>query len=221
MAFFPVGDDALKHLSGADSRLAAVIEAVGPVRREMRPNLFDGLMHCMSGQQISTKAHMTVWGRLEAMTADRGGVIPSVIAGMPPEELQTIGISFRKALAMREAAAAFADGALSEESLREADDAAFVAALIRLRGVGVWTAEMLLLFSLGRMDVFSWDDLAIRRGLRMAHRQAELPRAYFERWRRRYSPFGSVASLYLWAVAGGAVPGLRDPAVRTGAGRKR
>ena len=70
---------------------------------------------------------------------------------------------------------------------------------------------MILLFCLQRPDVFSYDDLAIRRGLRMLYRHRDIDRQRFERYRRRFSPYGSVASLYLWAVSGGAIPELRDP----------
>ena len=73
---------------------------------------------------------------------------------------------------------------------------------------------MLMLFSLQRPDILSWGDLAIQRGLRMLYRHKEMPRERFERCRRRYSPYGSVASLYLWAIAGGALPELTDPAAR-------
>ena len=87
-------------------------------------------------------------------------------------------------------------------------------ALTALPGVGVWTAEMILLFCLQRMDVFSYGDLGIRRGLRMLYRHRVIDRERFERYRRRFSPYGSVASLYLWAVSGGAIEGLTDPAAK-------
>ena len=78
--------------------------------------------------------------------------------------------------------------------------------------LGVWTAEMILLFCMQRPDGLSYDDLAIRRGLRMVYRHRSIDRALFEKYRRRYSPYGSVASIYLWAVSGGAIPELSDPA---------
>ena len=92
------------------------------------------------------------------------------------------------------------------------DDAGAIRALSELKGIGVWTAEMILLFCMQRPDVLSYDDLAIRRGLRMVYRHRSIDRALFEKSRRRYSPYGSVASLYLWAVSGGAIPELNDPA---------
>ena len=85
-----------------------------------------------------------------------------------------------------------------------------IRALSSLKGIGVWTAEMILLFCLQRPDIFSYDDLAIRRGLRMVYHHREIDRERFERYRRRFSPYGSVASLYLWAVAGGAIPEMQD-----------
>ena len=82
--------------------------------------------------------------------------------------------------------------------------------LSSLKGVGIWTAEMILLFCMQRPDVFSYDDLAIQRGLRMLYHHRSIDRKRFEMYRRRFSPYGSVASLYLWAVAGGAIPELKD-----------
>ena len=89
-----------------------------------------------------------------------------------------------------------------------------IAALTALSGIGVWTAEMILLFCLQRPDILSFGDFAIRRGLRMVYRHREITKEQFERYRHRFSPYGSVASLYLWAVSGGALPGVTDPAER-------
>ena len=101
------------------------------------------------------------------------------------------------------------------------DDAEAIAALSSLEGVGVWTAEMLLLFCLDRPDILSYGDLAIHRGMRMVYHHRKVTREMFERYRRRYSPYGSVASLYLWAAAGGEVPGLKDYAPKKKAPAKK
>ena len=85
-----------------------------------------------------------------------------------------------------------------------------IAALSSLKGIGVWTAEMILLFCLQRPNVLSYGDLAIQRGLRMVYHHRDITPQLFERYRHRFSPCGSVASLYLWAVAGGAIPELKD-----------
>ena len=96
--------------------------------------------------------------------------------------------------------------------------------LTGIRGIGTWTAEMILLFSLGRPDILSFGDLAIQRGLRMVYHHKAITPALFRKYQRRFSPYGSVASLYLWAAAAGADPELRDYApmpVKKGRSRKR
>ena len=90
------------------------------------------------------------------------------------------------------------------------NDAEVCKCLSELKGIGVWSAEMLMLFSMQRPDILSYGDLAIQRGLRMIYHHRIIDRKLFEKYRRRYSPYGSVASLYIWAVAGGAVADMKD-----------
>ena len=85
-----------------------------------------------------------------------------------------------------------------------------IKALSALKGVGVWTAEMILLFCMQRPDILSFGDLAILRGMRMVYHHRKIDKKLFEKYRRRLSPYGSVASLYFWAVAGGAIPEMKD-----------
>lgn len=118
----------------------------------------------------------------------------------------------QKAVYIKEFATKVACGDFDVDALRTQSDAEVVARLSALRGVGVWTAEMLMTFCLQRPDVVSFGDLAIQRGMRMLYHHRRIDRVRFERYRHRYSPYGTVASLYLWAVAGGAVPELKDPA---------
>ena len=207
--YFAYGTTETDYLCRKDKRLARVIERVGPIRREVRPDLFDALMHAIVGQQIATKAQQTVWNRL---VQSLGEVTPATVDRMEAEALQRLGLSFRKVGYMKGAARKALLGELDVEALRHMDDASVCAALCQLEGVGVWTAEMLMLFSLQRPDVFSFGDLAIHRGLRMVYRHKVVSRERFEVYRRRFSPCGSVASLYLWAVAGGALPEYDDPA---------
>ena len=208
--YFAYGTTETDYLCRKDKRLARVIERVGPIRREVRPDLFDALMHAIEGQQIATKAQQTVWNRL---VQSLGEVTPATVDRMEAEALQRLGLSFRKVGYMKGAARKALLGELDVEALRHMDDASVCAALCQLEGVGVWTAEMLMLFSLQRPDVFSFGDLAIHRGLRMVYRHKVVSRERFEVYRRRFSPCGSVASLYLWAVAGGALPEINDPSI--------
>ena len=207
--YFAYGTSETDYLARKDKRLASVIERIGSIRREVRPDLFDALMHAIVGQQIATKAQQTVWGRLVQAL---GQVTPATVDSMGAEDLQRLGLSFRKVGYMKGAARKALQGELDVDALRHMDDASVSATLCKLDGVGVWTAEMLMLFSLQRPDVLSFGDLAIHRGLRMVYRHKRVSRERFEVYRRRFSPYGSVASLYLWAVAGGALPELADPA---------
>ena len=216
--YFIYGQPEVDHLARRDKRLAAAMQRIGFVRREVRPDLFDALMHSIVGQQIATRAQQTIWQRMQNAL---GRITPQVIAGADAAALQSFGLSFRKVGYMKAAAQKALCGDFDVEALRHLDDAALCSELVRLDGVGVWTAEMLMLFSLQRPNILSFGDLAILRGLRMLYRHREVSRERFERYRRRYSPYGSVASLYLWAIAGGALPDLADPAARQRKGSNR
>ena len=205
--YFIYGEAELAYLRRKDKRLAAVIDRIGPVERTVDPDLFSAVVHHIIGQQISMKAQATIWQRMQ----DTLGTVSAetiLAAGVPA--LQALGMTFRKAEYLTDLAGRIAGGSFDLEAVRSMDDAEAIRALSSLRGIGVWTAEMILLFCLQRPDIFSYDDLAIRRGLRMVYRHRRIDRALFEKYRRRYSPYGSVASLYLWAVSGGAIPELKD-----------
>ncbi|NHM15029.1 DNA-3-methyladenine glycosylase family protein [Xiamenia xianingshaonis] len=217
MAYFLYGDEATAWLSKRDKRMAQVIEAIGPVQREVVPDLFTAVAYNIIGQQISTKALETVWERLQTML---GEVEPKRVAAASVEELQACGTTFRKAEYVRDFAVRVREGSFDLDAVAAMDDEQAIAALTELRGIGRWTAEMILLFSLQRPDIFAEDDLAIQRGLRMVYRHRDIPHERFERYRRRFSPYGSVASLYLWAVAGGALPHLNDPAAKKRQGKR-
>jgi DNA-3-methyladenine glycosylase II len=92
--------------------------------------------------------------------------------------------------------------------------------LSKIKGIGQWTAEMILIFCLQRPNIFSYDDLAIHRGLRMLYHHRNISRKIFEKYRRRYSPYCTVASLYLWSIAAGTIEGMKDCAAKKKAGIK-
>ena len=212
MAIFEYGDTEIRHLKERDKRLGAAIDAIGVIRREVHPDIFSALVNSIVGQQISTKAQTTIWRRIKNALVK---VTPQSILACTEAELQSYGISFRKASYIRGAAERAADGRLDIAALRRKSDAEVCEELVRIDGIGVWTAEMLMLFSMRRPDILSYGDLAIHRGMRMLYRHKTVTRPLFEKYRRRYSPCGSVASLYLWAIAGGAIEGMKDYAPKT------
>ena len=204
---FEYGQDAVDYLRSRDKRMAEVIDCIGHVNRRVIPDLFAALVHSIIGQQISTKAHETIWQKLLAML---GEVTPEKIDALTDNELQSVGLSFRKVEYIKTIARQVLTGEFDITALHDMTDDEVCARLSRLKGIGVWSAEMLMLFSMQRPNILSFGDLAILRGLRMIQRHRSIDRKLFEKYRRRYSPYCSVASLYIWAVAGGAIPEMKD-----------
>ncbi|MFT4464663.1 MAG: DNA-3-methyladenine glycosylase family protein [Sodalis sp. (in: enterobacteria)] len=196
--FFEYGSKETDWLARRDKRMAQAIAHFGILRRGMMPDLFAALVRNIVDQQISTKTGLTVNARLLALA---GSVTPQRLEALPAQAIQGCGMSMKKALYIKGAASAAMSGELDLSAIHHASDEQVIATLSRLPGIGVWTAEMLMIFSLGRPDVLSWGDLAIRRGIMHLYRHKTLPRERFERYRRSYAPYGSIASFYLWAMS--------------------
>ncbi len=198
--YFEYGDKETEYLKSRDNKLGAVIDNIGHIYRETDDDLFSSVIHHIIGQQISSKAQHTVWNRLKEQTGD---INAERIAGAEISTLQSCGMTFRKAEYIKEFAEKVRSGSFDLNEIYMLPDDKAIQKLTSLRGIGVWTAEMILLFCLQRPDIFSFDDLAIQRGLRMLYHHKKITRELFEKYRRRFSPCCSVASLYLWAVASG------------------
>lgn len=190
---------AIAHLRQVDARLGAVIDQVGPCRLD--PDRFDShfaaLARSIVYQQLSTKAAATIHGRLVALLGDR--VTPEAALAQSDEALRGVGLSRQKIGYLRDLAAQAASGALPLDTLDALDDEAVVAALTRVKGIGRWTVQMLLLFRMGRPDVLPELDLGIQKGLQRLYSLPELPKpkevlSLGAHWR----PHASVASWYLW-----------------------
>lgn len=205
--FFKYDKEQLAFLRKRDKRLGEVIERLGRIERRVVPDLFCALVHSIVGQQISTKAHESIWRR---MNEGIGEITPASVLALSREDLQRFGISFRKADYIRAAAQKIESGLLDIQALGQMSDEEVCQKLTELDGVGLWTAEMLMLHSLQRPDILSFGDLGIQRGMRMLYHHRKITRGLFERYRRRYSPYGSVASIYLWAISAGEVEGMKD-----------
>ena len=205
--YFRYGEKETEYLKAKDPKMAEVIEKVGPIERPVDTDLFSSVVHHIVGQQISTKAQQTIWRR---MTEAYGAVTPQAIENASEAELQSFGMTFRKAAYIKDFADKICSGEFDLDAVAHMPDKEAIEALVALKGIGIWTAEMILLFCLQRPDIFSYDDLAIQRGLRMIYHHRKVTRQLFEKYRRRFSPYCSVASLYIWAVAGGAIPEMRD-----------
>lgn len=205
--YFEYGENEITYLRNKDKKLSEVIDQIGMIEREVDTDLFSAVVHHIIGQQISTKAQTTIWQRMKETL---GEVNAETILSADISKLQSLGMTFRKAEYITDFARKVHEGVFDLETVAQMSDEAAIKELASLKGIGVWTAEMILLFCLQRPDIFSYDDLAIQRGLRMVYHHRKIDRKLFEKYRRRFSPYCSVASLYLWEVAGGAIPGMRD-----------
>lgn len=197
---FNYSDKQKEHLSNNDPLLKEVINKVGHIYREVEPNIFTSLVRSIIGQQISTAAQRTIYNRLLELVKE---ISAQTIFSLEQTELQQIGISNRKALYIKELASKVVNKEIDLESLKTKSDEDVIKELTSLKGVGIWTAEMTLIFSLQREDIVSYGDLAIRRGMEKLYKIEKISKKQFDLYRNKYSPYGSVASLYLWAVASG------------------
>lgn len=198
---------AMRHLVTADPRLAVWIARVGhcqlpPLSRPAPDHLFDGLVSSIVSQQLSTKAASTIMGRVRAL--GEGGKLPppADLRAMDDARLRAAGLSGAKTAGVKDLATRIADGRLRLEDLADLDDDGVIDRLVAVRGVGRWTAEMVLMFRFGRGDLLPVADLGVRKGaMRLARMRALPDAAKLERLARPWRPFRSVASWYLWRVA--------------------
>jgi DNA-3-methyladenine glycosylase II len=195
--------EADEHLRGADHVLRGLIDEGGPIdpaedRRASRPDAFEAIARAMIGQQLSTKAAASIWERL--LEAAGGAPLRSAgVLAADPDALRGAGLSGSKVAYVSDLAERVESGELDLARLAELSDEDVIAALIEIKGVGRWTAEMFLIFHLGRPDVVSTGDLGIRRAVELAYGLDELPGpTELERIAEPWRPHRTLACLYLW-----------------------
>lgn len=187
----------LEHLA-ADPVLARLIAGYGVVTRERGRPRFYALVRAIIGQQISVKAAAAIDGRLRGLFP--GGEISAVgLLERSEVELRAVGLSAAKTRSLQDLAARVASGSLDLERIHELPDEEVVAQLVPVRGIGRWTAEMFLIFSLQRDDVLSTGDLGVRQAIKNLYGFAQLPTpAECERIAEPWRPYRSIATFYLW-----------------------
>jgi 3-methyladenine DNA glycosylase/8-oxoguanine DNA glycosylase len=194
---------AVAHLHKADPVLGKIIDAVGPFAMQLKASrsLFGALAEAIVYQQLSNKAAATIYGRIEALyPSARQGFAPAHIQRTPDDKLRGVGLSRAKVLALRDLAEKVAMRRLPTlEQARLLDDAALIERLVEVRGIGRWSAEMFLMFRLGRPDVLPLDDYSLRKAYAKAFRKRALPsREALEKAGEKWRPYRTVASWYLW-----------------------
>jgi len=202
--------DAIAHLIATDETLARIIAWHGPCTFVPEPDLFGSVVRAIVGQQISVHAAAAVLAHVGALMPD-GALTPEAALAVPDEHLRAAGLSWRKVSYIKDCAARFADGSVDPAALASADDEAVIAALLPIKGVGRWTAEMVLLFALGRPDILSTGDYGLRCAMQrhwnlFAPATPQEMEAIAARWR----PYRSVASWYLWRSLNNAPTGVAE-----------
>lgn len=195
---FVYGQEEIDYLGNMDETLGKAMVRMGRVERVIIPDLFAALVYAIVGQLISVKAVDTIWERIESQL---GEITPHRIAMQSTEDIQKCGMTMKKAMCITTIARTIAQGEFVLEELHDLSDAEVIQKLMTFKGVGKWTAEMLLINSMERRDIVSWGDVAIRRGMMKLYGLSTLTKEQFEQYRLKYSPHGSVASIYLWAIS--------------------
>ena len=189
---------AVRHLKKADEKLGAVIKRIGAPQLGSEADAWRSLSSSIIGQQVSVHAARAIRNRFAAL-GEGEFTTPAEVLSLSDEALRGAGLSRNKVLSLRDLAAHISENRIDQSRFGVMDDEEIIAALIPVRGVGRWTAEMFLIFSLGRPDVLAVDDLELRNAMRKSYDLPEVPkppqmREIAEPWR----PYRSVASWYLW-----------------------
>jgi DNA-3-methyladenine glycosylase II len=189
---------AIVHLRRNDPVMKDVIGRVGPFALRPRRDRFQMLVRSILSQQISVHAAQAIRARLEALAAPQA-LSPENLAALSMDQLRAVGVSLQKAKYLLSLATMVRDGALPLNAMGRLSDDAVIERLVQVKGIGVWTAQMFLIFSLGRPDVLPCDDLGIRQAIRKLYGLPALPdKATSLRIAAPWRPYASVASWYCW-----------------------
>jgi DNA-3-methyladenine glycosylase II len=199
-------DQQLAHLAAADPDLGRAIGLVGPLPDRTRAPGFPTLLRIMCDQQLSTASAAAIWARIEAGLTT---ITPDRVRGASDDDLRALGLSRPKVRYARALAEAIALGTLDLDAVARMDDVAAAAALTSVVGIGRWTAEVYLLFALGRTDIWPADDLALQEALKRLKRMRARPdRRRMDREAKKWRPYRGAAARVLWAYYRVSKPGF-------------
>ena len=207
-------DEAHRHLSVSDKRLAQLIAR--SQRYNIEPNLnvrpFDALAESIAYQQLSGKAAATIWKRVRAIFPKRKFLAPKLVLETPDEKLRAAGLSRSKVAALKDLAAKTIEGTVpTGRALAKMTDDEIIERLIQVRGIGRWTAEMLLLFDLGRPDVWPVHDYGVRKGFARIFGKRKLPTPkQMDKHGRKFAPYRSALAWYCWRALDDAEKKLKS-----------
>jgi len=207
---FAYGKLELDYLQSRDEILGKFIDKIGFIERTINDDLFQSLVEAIVAQQISGKAAETVYHRLEELVDI---ITPENIITCSDLDFQKCGLSWRKVNYIKDFSLKILNKELDLELIPTLPDDEVIKILDDLKGFGPWTAEMFLIFALGRKNVLSFNDFGIQKGLRLLYHHRKITPALFAKYKKRYSPYATIASFYLWEIAAGDY-GLKDYQIR-------
>jgi len=188
---------AINHLKKSDPVLRAIIERVGPCRIEYGPAEFCSLAEAIVYQQLNGKAAVTIWKRFAALAGEP--VTPEGILKLTDEQLRSVGLSKQKSAYLKDLAAKAAAGLLEFSKLPDLPDDEVIKHLTQVKGIGVWTAHMFLIFSLRRPNVLPTGDYGVQMALKKHYKKRKLPKPKdMEKIARAWEPYRSIACWYMW-----------------------
>jgi DNA-3-methyladenine glycosylase II len=195
----PVSPVAVRHVAAADPVLAAVIERVGEIDLRLEPDLWWSLVDAIVSQQLSIAAAATIAGRIRALGSGEAPPSPAELLGTPDDDLRSRGLSRAKVTYVKDLATRWLEGSLEHERIPSLADQEIIDRLVQVKGIGRWTAEMSLIFCLGRPDVLPVDDLGLQAAAQIAYDLPDRPgREELTRLAEPWRPYRTTASLYLW-----------------------
>lgn len=197
---FKFDDKILLSIASKDETVGKLFSLIGDVEIEIRHNYFEALMMSIIGQQLSSKAAATIKNRVRSLCATVDNEItPKTLNSLSFEQLRVAGVSKAKVSYIYDLADKVDNGNLSFDQILDKDNHEIIKALTTVKGIGKWTAEMFLIFSLGRLNVLSTGDVGLQRATKWLYNMTDrVDSMYLEQHGHKWSPFESIVSLYLW-----------------------
>lgn len=190
--------EAILHISKVDLLMAEIIKKAGPLSWEQDESYFFSLTSSIVGQQLSVKAARTIWQRFEILLKG-GKVTPENILALSDQSIRDVGVSWQKISYIKDLAQKTLESGILFEQFDIMTDEEIITELVKVKGIGRWTAEMFLMFRMQRPDVFSYGDLGLRRGLQKVYQlKVEPTEELAEEIVKKWSPFKTIGSRYLW-----------------------
>lgn len=196
--YFGYGLGEINYLKERDSQLASLIDEIGHIKREVDPDPLSSLLETVISQQITKQAANTVINRFRKLTNDYDY---NILTNLEKEDIKACGMSYRKAEYLYLLIEAIDNKKIDLTELPKLSNEEVISEITKLKGFGLWSAQMFLIFCLQRKDIIAYDDLMIRKGIMKLYGLESLSKAEFNEYKKRYGECASIASLYLWELS--------------------